>query len=627
MPNHVDRRAFLASLAAAAAAPSAARAAKSWSSGSDWQWEHYGGDAGGSRYAPLDQINRSNVKKLKVAWVHKCGDALTRPATTIESTPIVVNGVLYLITPMLKVRALNAATGEVKWEFDPESGKRSRRAVGVSRAVCYWQNEDGSEKRIFSPVRDMLYSINAETGELDPDFGEGGVIDLKKNFDHDMDELSFKLTSPPVAYKGLILVGGGGGEGPYRAAPGHIRGYDARTGERRWIFHTVPRPGQYGYDTWPEDAWKRVGGTNDWSGMSLDQDRGWLFASTGSPAFDYWGGDRKGQNLFGNCVLALDAETGTRHWHYQVVHHDVWDYDLPAPPALITVRRNGRTIDAVAQVTKQSFVFVLDRQTGQPVYGVEERPIKQSQVPGEELWPTQPFPLKPPPLSRIELTRDQVTDISPEAHKKFTEMFDNTDAGMIFEPPSTRGTFVHPGFRGGTLWGGCSSDPERNLLFANSDENTNRITLTPGEENEPFEWKLSERAKLRDDQGYPFVKPPWGYMTAIDLETGDFKWRVVNGEFPELTAQGIPKTGTLSHGGSLATKGGLVFIGATFDRKFRAFDSDSGEVLWEQQLEAGVFASPCTYEVNGKQYVVVAAGGGKGDSPAGDEYVCFALDS
>ena len=441
-----------------------------------------------------------------------------------------------------------------------------------------------------------------------------------------MEGLAFKLTSPPVAYKGLVLVGGGGGEGPYPAAPGHIRGYDALTGERRWIFHTTPRPGQYGYDTWPEDAWKRVGGTNNWAGMSLDQDRGWLFVSTGSPAFDYWGGDRKGANLFGNCVLALDAETGKRHWHYQIVHHDVWDYDLPAQPALITVRRGGMTLDAVAQVTKQSFVFVLDRQTGQPIYGVEERPIKPSKVPGEELWPTQPFPLKPPPLSRINFTADQITNISPEAHEKFSKLLAESDAGMIFEPPSTRGTIVHPGFRGGTLWGGCSSDPERNLLFANSDENTNRITLVPADANEPFEWKLSERARLRDDNGYPVVKPPWGYMTAIDLETGDFKWRVVNGEFPELTAQGIPKTGSLSHGGSLATKGGLVFIGATFDRKFRAFDSDTGAILWEFQLKAGGFASPCTYEVDGKQYVVIAAGGGKGDSPSGDEYVCFALE-
>ena len=359
--------------------------------------------------------------------------------------------------------------------------------------------------------------------------------------------------------------------------------------------------------------------------MSLDQERGWLFASTGSPAFDYWGGDRKGQNLFGNCVLALDAETGKRQWHFQVVHHDVWDYDLPAQPALVTMRQGGKTIDAVVQVTKQSLVFFFDRQTGKPIFPVEERRMPQSKVPGEELWPTQPFPTKPPPLSRIRLDAKQMTNISPEAHAKFVELLENTDHGLLYEPPSTRGTFVHPGFRGGSLWGGCCHDPERNLLFATSDENTNRITLSPADSGEGYEWKLSERWKVRDDEGYPIVKPPWGYVTAIDMETGDFKWRVVNGEYPELTAQGLPKTGTPSHGGSIATKGGLVFFAGTFDRKFRAFDGDTGEILWEHQLEAGGFATPCSYEVDGKQYVVIAAGGGKGDSPAGDAYVCFSL--
>ncbi|MEZ5364110.1 MAG: pyrroloquinoline quinone-dependent dehydrogenase [Bryobacterales bacterium] len=623
MKQPLDRRRFLASLAAASLAP-AARGAR-WSKGKDWQWEHYGGDAGAGRYAPLDQIDKSNVGKLKVAWVHNCGDASERPQTTIESTPIVVDGVLYLLTPKLKIRALDAATGAVKWEFDPNEGASSRRSAGVSRGLCYWQSADGEQKRIFSAQRDALYSIDANTGKLDASFGQGGQIDLSQNFDHDMKGLTFRLTSPPVAYKDLVLVGGGGSEGPAPAAPGHIRGYDARTGERRWIFHTTPRPGEYGYDTWPTDAWKRVGGTNNWAGMSLDQERGWLFASTGSPAFDYWGGDRKGANLFGNCVLALDAETGERQWHFQVVHHDVWDYDLPAQPALVTLRQGGRTIDAVAQVTKQSFVFFFDRQTGRPIFPVEERKIPPSKVPGEELWPTQPFPTKPPPLSRIRLDADEITNLTPEAHAKFLALLEKTDHGLIYEPPSTRGTFVHPGFRGGTLWGGCSHDPDRNLLFANSDENTNRITLAPADSGSGYEWQLTERWKVRDDRGYPIVKPPWGYVTAIDMETGAFKWRVVNGEYPELTAEGIPKTGTPSHGGSIATKGGLLFFAGTFDRKFRAFDADTGEVLWEHQLNAGGFATPCSYEVNGKQYIVIAAGGGKGDSPAGDEYVCFSL--
>ena len=624
--TNMNRRYFLRSLAAAPLAAAAGRAAKTWSQGEDWQWEHYGGDAGASRYAPLDQINQSNVKNLKVAWVHKCGDHSVRPQTTIETTPIVVDGVMYLLTPRLKTQALDAATGKLLWTFDPAGGERSRRPPGQGRGVCYWQNEDGSVKRVFSPVRDKLYSIDAKTGLLDPAFGEKGVLDLSKNFDHDMEGLRFNLTSPPVIYKNILMVGGGGGEGPHRAAPGHIRGYDVRSGKRLWIFHTVPRPGQYGYRTWPEDAWKRVGGTNNWAGMSLDRERGWLFASTGSPAFDYWGGDRKGQNLFGNSVLALDAETGRRHWHYQVVHHDIWDYDLPAQPALITVQRNGRPVDAVAQVTKQSFVFLLDRETGQPLFPVEEMATPPSKIPGEELWPTQPVPLKPPPLSRVNFARGEVTDIDPETHKKFLELWDNTDAGMIYEPTTFRGTFVHPGFRGGALWGGCCFDPVRNLLFVGTDENTNRITLARGEAGEPFEYKLSERWKARDDNGYPIVKPPWGYVTAIDCDKGEFRWRVVDGEYPELTAKGIPKTGTPSHGGSIATQGGLVFISARFDRKMRALDSDTGKTLWEHQLNAGGFATPCTYQVNGKQYVVIAAGGGKGDSPSGDEYVAFALE-
>lgn len=615
----LDRRLFLSTLAAAPLAASDIQDAR------NWEWRVYGADPEATRYAPLEQVNRENVADLKVAWTHHCGDHSERPQTTIETTPIVVDGTLYLLTPRLKVRALDAATGDLKWEFDPEGGRTSRRSAGIGRGLTFWKSEDGSAARIFAPKRDTLYSIDAETGKLDPSFGEGGALDLKQNLDHEMEGLSFNCSSPPVVWRDLVIVGGGGGEGPYPAAPGHIRAYDARTGERKWIFHTVPRPGQYGYETWPEDAWKRVGGTNNWAGLSLDSKRGWVFASLGSPAFDYYGGDRKGQNLFGNCVLALNADTGERMWHYQVVHHDVWDYDLPAQPALITVERNGRPVEAVAQVTKQSFVFLLDRDTGQPLFPVEETLTPPSVIPGEELWPTQPIPLKPPPLSRINLTRDQMTDLTPEAHAKFTEIYDNTDAGVIYEPTTKRGTFVHPGFRGGALWGGCAFDPERNLLFVKSDENTNRITLVEAEEGEPFEYKLSERWKVLDDEGYPIVKPPWGYMTAIDCDEGEFHWRVVHGEYLELKEKGIPKTGTPSHGGSICTKAGLLFMAGRFDRKMRAFDSDTGEVLWEHQLEAGGFATPCTYMANGKQYVVIAAGGGKGDSPSGDAYVAFAL--
>ena len=588
-----------------------------------WEWGHYGADAGASRYSPLSQISRSNVKSLKVAWVHKTGDAAERPVTSIECTPIVVHGVMYLTTAQLQVRALDAATGKLLWSFDPSAG--ARRRPGVNRGVTYWQDPDNAkDQRIYAPIRDQLWCLNAATGKPIPGFAVEGVLDLKKDFDPDRPELAMKLTSPAVAYKDLIITGGGGGDGAEQQAPGHIRAFDARTGKRRWIFYTIPKPGELGHDTWGGDSWKTAGGTNNWGGLSLDAGRGWLFVSTGSPSFDYYGGNRKGQNLFGNCVLVLDAATGKRIWHYQLVHHDVWDYDLPAQPALITARRGGQRIDAVAQVTKMGLVFLFERETGKPLFPIEERPVPASDVPGEELWPTQPFPLKPPPLNRLAFSEDEITNLSPEAHAAVKEVWGRSRAGRIYTPPSKQGTIVHPGFRGGSLWGGCSFDPGLNYLFVNSDENTNRIVLSQMEDRfSPYD--LTERIRLYDPQGYPAIKPPWGYLTAIDLETGDFAWRVVTGEYAELKARGIPKTGTPSNGGSIATAGGLVFFGGTFDAKFRAFDSKTGETLWEHQLEAAGYATPMTYEAGGKQYVVIAAGGGKGFTRPGDEFVAFAL--
>ncbi len=590
----------------------------------DREWQHYGSDAGATRYSPLDQINRSNVKRLRVGWVHHTEDAVARPATTIECTPIVVDGVMYLTTCLLQVRAIDAATGKTLWNFDPSGGRR-RGSPGVNRGLTWWQDPDNPKlRRIFAAIRDQLICLDAATGKPVPGFANEGVIDLKKDFDPDRPELPLKVTSPTVVYRDLVIVGGGGGDGLAPQANGNLRAFDARTGKRRWIFYTIPKPGEFGHDTWDGDSWKRAGGTNNWGGLSLDAKRGWLFVSTGSPSFDYYGGDRKGINLFGNCVIALDALTGKRIWHFQTVHHDVWDYDLPAQPALITVRRGGRVIDAVAQVTKTGFVFLFERQTGQPLFGVEERPVPKSDVPGEELSPTQPFPLKPPPLNRQAFTEDQVTDISPEARRAVLEVWKRSRAGGMFTPPSLTGTIVHPGFRGGALWGGCSFDPKLNRLFVNTDENTNRITLaaTPGK---PWPYELPERIRLYDHEGYPSIKPPWGYLTAIDLESGEFAWRVVNGEFPELKARGLGKTGTPTVGGSIATAGGLVFLAATFDGMFRAFDSSSGEILWEHQLEAPGFATPSTYEVKGKQYVVIAAGGGKGFGKTGDGFVAFAL--
>lgn len=585
-------------------------------------WSFYGGDAGCSRFSPLEQIRRDNVNKLKVVWTHRCGDAATRPATTIECTPLAVDGVLYLTTARVQVRALKGDTGEPLWNFQPPLEPRGR--AGVNRGVAWFA--DGKDRRIFAAVRDKLYCLNAQTGEPIRSFGDNGVVDLAAQFDRDMTGLSFRITSPPVVFEDTVIVGGGGGEGPRPQAPGHIRGYDAYTGKRKWIFHTIPHPGEFGYDTWPPEAWKVSGAANNWAGMSVDVKRGWVFVSTGSASFDFWGGDRHGDNLFSDCILALEARTGRRVWHYQTVHHDVWDYDLPAPPALVAVRQGGRARDAVAQVTKTGFVFLLDRETGKPLFEVQERPTPKSDVEGERLSPTQPFPLKPRPLSRLEVNEDLLTDISTEARQFVLRRFRQLRGGVPFSPPSLQGTIYSPGTLGGALWGGCAFDPGLGRIFVTSSELPSIATLRPGRPEDGFRFSIESYEKLRDHEGYPGVKPPWGHLTAIDLASGDFAWRQLLGEYPALAARGIKRTGTFLLGGCIATAGGLVFVGASADEKFHAFDASSGALLWEQKLPAGGYATPCTYMVGGKQYVVIACGGaGYQPTPPGDSYVAFAL--
>ena len=612
----IDRRSFLS----AAAATLAIDAKAAVDPAREWRW--YGGDAGASRYSQSARITKANVKQLKPAWVHHTGDANLRPATTSECTPIVVDGTMYISTPQVKVQAVDAVSGKLKWSFNPAAGATARRSQGTSRAVCYWQQ--GKDKRIFAVSQDRLLSIDASSGELDNNFGAKGLLDLKTEFDHDMTGLSFRQSSPVIVFEDMVITHGGGGEGPYPEAPGHIRAWDARTGKRRWIFHTVPKPGEFGNDTWEGKSWETTGGTNCWAGMSLDEKRGIVYAGIGSPSFDYYGGNRKGANLFGNCVLALDARTGKRVWHYQIVHHDVWDYDLPAQPALVTLRQNGRSIDAVVQVTKHGFVFFFDRQTGKPLFPIEERPIGKSDVEGEELWPTQPYPLKPPPVSSLGFTEADITNINPQAHAQIKAILEKSRAGALFTPPSKEGTIVHPGFRGGALWGGCCFDPKRNLVFVPTGEWTNRLALRNANPGEPFRYGLQERSVMMDSERYPASKPPWSHLTAIDCDKGSFKWRSVLGEYAALKARGVPKTGTIFYGGAICTAGGLVFMAGTVDRIFRAFDSDTGQTIWEHQLESGGYATPCSYEINGKQYVVIAACGGRED-PSSDEFIAFSV--
>ncbi len=525
---------------------------------------------------------------------------------------------MYVTTAQVKVRALDAANGEERWTFDPFRSERAGRTRGVCRGLAHW--DDGQRRRIFACARERLYSIDAESGRPDSEFGERGSIDLRENLDRDMTGLSLQHTSPVVVHGDLVITGGGGGEGPARQAPGHIRAWDARTGKRRWIFHTVPHPGEFGYETWPENAYRRVGGTNDWSGMSIDRERGILYASTGSPSFDFYGGDRVGQNLFGNCVLALNARTGERIWHFQTVHHDVWDYDLPCPPMLFSGTVNGRRSEAVGQFTKTGLLFLLDRDTGVPLFDVEERPVPGDGVPGEKLWPTQPFPVKPAALSVHGFSPSDGTVRTREAAQEVNRILGEWRSDGIFTPPSLQGTIVRPGFNGGVLWGG-SYDPERNLLIVNSSENSNLLRLREAGPDKPYRYEHEGWVRFLDAGGFPAAKAPWGHLTAIRAETGEFAWRVPLGEH-----EGLPGSGTLCVGGPLATAGGLTFVGSTQDEKFRAFDTDTGELLWQCQLEAGAYANPCSYSLDGKQYVAIAAGGaGKNRTRSGDQFLAFAL--
>ena len=586
-------------------------------------WPVYGGDAGTSRYSPLKQINTGNAAKLQVAWTFHTGDSTDRPATQIQCTPIVIDGVMYVTSAQLKVIALRADNGQKLWTYDPFAGTDDERPRGVNRGVSYWAS--GKDKRILFTYRSKLVSLDAKTGKPSAGFGDNGQVDLTQGLDRDVSGLAYYITTPGVVFKDLLILGSTTGEGPRLSAPGHVRGFDIRTGKQKWIFHTIPHPGEYGYETWSPDSWKYSGGTNVWGGLTVDTKRGMVFLATGSPTFDFWGGDRIGDNLFGNSVVALNAETGKRIWHFQVVHHDVWDYDLANAPTLVTLERDGKKVDALVQVSKMGFVFVFDRATGKPLFPIEERPVPPSDIPGEVLSRTQPFPVKPPPISRQGFSEQDVAAITPEKHAYLLERFRKLRAGGIYTPPSTQGTLILPGFNGGANWGGASVDPENGLLFVNSNENVYWMTLKKAETGAAYTWDFQGYVQLLDDEGYPSVKPPWGWMTAIDLNTGEFRWRKSFGEHPELTARGIPPTGTTNFGGSIATAGGLVFIGATQDHKFRAFESRTGKVVWEKQLETGAYATPCTYETGGKQYVVVAVGGGRWKSPVGDSYVAFAL--
>jgi quinoprotein glucose dehydrogenase len=673
--------------------------------GTEGDWPIYGGHSENTHYSPLKQINKSNVKQLGVAWSFDTGET-----GGLQTSPLEVGGILYGISPSQEVFAIEAATGKLKWKF--KSG-----IVGTQpdRGLAYWSSPDGKDRRIIVGVMNFVYALDAEGGQPIASFGDQGRVDLRQNLGRDVSTGFIALTSPAVIYKDLFIVGGRLPE-TLPALPGDIRAYDVRTGNLRWSFHTIPHPGEFGYETWPKDAWQHSGAANNWTGMTVDQKNGIVYAPTGSAAFDFYGGDRIGDNLFADCELALDAETGKRIWHFQGVHHDIWDRDFPSPPTLVSVTHDGKRVDAVAQTTKQGFVYVFDRANGTPLFPLEYLKYPPSDLKGEVAADTQPLPTKPAPYARQHLTEEMLTNRTPEAHEWVLEQFRTYRSEGQFVPLSDgKNTVIFPGFDGGAEWGGSAYDPDSGILYVNSNEMPwavelaenkgdqasgkgiyqsqctichrddmkgspplfpalvgirDRMTqeqiadrirkgqgrmpafpnLTPDEVNalvkfvsegenkelssgQPtpplMRYRFSGYTRFHDPDGYPAVAPPWGTLNAINLNTGEYAWKIPLGEYPDLAAKGMKNTGSENYGGPIVTAGGLLFIGATnYDKKFRAFDKSTGELLWETTLPFSGNATPITYEVDGRQYVVIAAGGGKDlKSPSGGVYVAFALKS
>lgn len=594
-------------------------------------WLAVGGDRGCQRYSPLAQITRENVGQLQVAWTYRTGEAKNGVGKTIECTPVVVDETMFITTAERRVVALDAATGREVWKFDPLSvGAHAGPLAsgGVNRGVAYWSdNQPDGQRRILHGTSDgRLFSIDAKTGQLDRAFGAGGIKDLREDLERPIGSLPYGPTSAPAIFEDLVILGFSNGEGPGIAAPGDVRAFDVRSGQQRWRFRTVPVQGEFGHDTWAPGSTENRGGANAWGGICVDTERGLVLFGLGSAAFDFYGGDRAGQNLFANCIVAVDGRTGQRKWHFQTLHHDLWDHDLPVHPTVVSIRRDGRTIAAAAQVTKTGYVFVIDLETGQPLFEVREQPVPAEGVEGEAVWPTQPVPVKPPPFSVQHFNQSNATDIAPANRAFVLEKLKSLRHGPAFNPPSLEGTVVIPGLHGGANWSGAAFDPETKILYVNSTNLPNIIQLEPASSGAPYRYDHTGYIKFLDQEGYPAIKPPWGQLNAIDLSTGEFVWRSVLGEHIELTKRGIPPTGTPNFGGAIVTAGGLVFIAGTKDERIRAFDKSNGKVLWEHALPAGGYANPATYSAGGRQYVVIAAGGaGKLGTRAGDAFVAFAL--
>ncbi|MEG9434668.1 PQQ-binding-like beta-propeller repeat protein [Edaphobacter sp. HDX4] len=677
-------------------------------------WPTIGGTAGNSHYSPLDQINRSNVTGLKIAWSFDTGEL-----GGLETTPIIIGGTLFTLTPSQKVIALNAADGKLLWKFDS-----SIKGTGPDRGLSFWTaGTNSKEERLFAGIMNFVYALDPETGKVISSFGQGGRIDLREGLGRDPDHQSIALTTPGVIYKDLLIVGGRTPE-TLPAPPGDIRAFDVHTGALRWSFHTIPHPGEPGYESWPANAWKTAGAANNWAGMAVDQERGIVFVPTGSAVPDFYGASRLGNNLYANTLLALDAATGKLLWHFQGVHHDLWDRDFPSPPLLADIKRNGKLLNTVVQTTKQGTLFLFDRTTGKPLFPIEERPGASSSTPGEIASKTQPHPLQPEPFAPQTVTEATLTRRTPAAHEWAVKRLHEIRNDGSYVPLSVgEDTLVSPSFEGGAEWGGSAFDPKTGILYVNANNyasigalavhttespgrrtylsqcsvchgdhrqgsppefpallgitsrlTTDQVSATihqgkgrmpafpiqdkslnellsylstpsdaiarprvseeqsssaklPSEEGNA-QYTMTGYRRFNDPDGYPATAPPWGTLNALDLASGKYLWRIPLGQYPELAAQGMPDTGSENYGGPLVTAGGLVFIAATnFDHKMRAFDKTTGKLLWESTLPFAGNATPATYAVNGRQFLVIAAGGSTMNprGPLGGVYVVFAL--